>query len=95
MAGQPGYPVLGSGWRKPGDSHGNIITLNEIISGHQHGSGQPITSILQSNFKRGIIPAVGGLLGTKIMKKLVRQIGVNNEFNKMVRSVGLGDMVKA
>lgn len=57
-----------------------------------YGSG--IGDTVMYNVKKGAGRAVVSTVGLKVGDKLAQKLGVYRGFNKLVRSVGLGDLVK-
>lgn len=80
-----------------GGGSSSTITLKELITGSTiGGSGradQDLMLNLTNNLKQNAIMGVGSLIGLRVADKLVSKF-VSRPFNKTVRTVGMGDLVK-
>jgi hypothetical protein len=76
----------------------SAVTLQELLKGVTLGSqGQavrPVTEDIQNNIKNNLGSGIMMILGLQVANKLVTKLGVSRSFNKAVRSVGMGDLVK-
>ena len=87
------------GFGSAGAGSSNAITLKEIFSGANIGTGGVLvhnlgTSIGQ-NLRSNAVMGIMGLIGVKIAQKLVVSLGVNRSINKLSTSVGLGSTIRA
>ena len=57
----------------------------------QHG---PIGDAIRANLKDNIGSGIMMIVGLTVANKAVTKLGVSRAFNKTVRSVGMGDLVK-
>ena len=80
-----------------GISGASNIALKEIIAGQSAGYSSP-SHDLMLNLKNNMIDnapqLVMTLVGLKIGKKVIESAGLTRAFNKTVRSIGMGDLVK-
>ncbi len=77
------------------------VTLKEVLSGFtlsgnapnytQHG---PILPTIEQNLRDNLGSGVMQIVGLTVAQKLITKLGVSRSFNKTVRSVGMGDLVK-
>ena len=76
----------------------SVVTLQELLKGATLGSqGQavrPVTEDIQTNLKNNIGSGIMMILGLQVANKLITKLGVSRSFNRAVRSVGMGDLVK-
>jgi hypothetical protein len=76
----------------------SAVTLQELLKGVTLGSqGQavrPVTEDIQKNIKDNLGSGIMMILGLQVANKLITKLGVSRSFNKAVRSVGMGDLVK-
>ena len=74
------------------------ITLKELIGGQTIGgtgmASQDLMLNLQNNLKDNALMGIGSLIGLRVADKVITKFGVSRSFNKTVRSVGMGDLVK-
>jgi hypothetical protein len=54
-----------------------------------------IPMAIKSNLRRNAIGGITTILGTQVASKLLGKAGLYRNFNKVVRSAGLGNLVKA
>ena len=76
----------------------NKITFIELIKGSTLGSGnapvRPVMEDLKLNIRANAGQALATLIGLKVADKVVTKLGVTRSFNRTVRSVGMGNLVK-
>ena len=80
-----------------GGGSSSTITLKELITGSTiGGSGradQDLMLNLTNNLKQNALMGIGSLIGLRVADKVVTKF-VSRPFNKTVRTVGMGDLVK-
>ena len=83
------------GWKTRGDNFNKMITLQEVLMGHQTSSamdGEPITTVFIDNIKANWLPLMVGVVGipiaAKVATKLIRK-PIILPANRMLKSVGL------
>jgi len=89
----PGYSGTGQGQTN--------ITAYELFNWTEGKAYSPNTNYgttigdtVMNNVQRGLGKAVVSSVGLKVGDKVVQKLGVYRSFNKLVRSIGLGDLVK-
>jgi len=89
----PGYSGTGQGQSN--------ITAFELFNWESGKAFSPSTSYgtgisdtIMNNVKQGAGQAIVASVGLKVGDKVMQKMGVYRSFNKLVRSVGLGDLVK-
>lgn len=65
---------------------------SETSMAASYGSG--IGDTVLYNVQEGLPKAIVSSIGLKVGDKVVQKLGVYRSFNKLVRSIGLGDLVK-
>jgi len=74
------------------------ITLIEILKGGTIGTGgalvRPVMDDIKVNLRNNAGKGVAMLVGLKVADKLIGKLGVSRAFNKTVRSVGMGSLIK-
>ena len=74
------------------------VTLQELLQGQTiGGSGKPSQDLMfniRENIKNNLGTGIMTLLGIQVANKLITKFGISRSFNKTVRSVGMGDLVK-
>jgi len=89
----PGYVPPGGGSTAGGTA--TQITLNEIIAGQQHGSSVMIGQAIWDNATKNAGRIVMQTVGLKIIDSIITSSGAARNFNKVVRSLKMGQVVKA
>ena len=56
--------------------------------------GSSVMDTVGYNVKNGAVRAIGESIALKVGDKGLQKIGVYRSFNKLVRSAGLGDLIK-
>ena len=76
----------------------NKITFIELVRGSTLGSGnapvRPVMEDLKINIKANGGQALATLVGIKVGERVITKLGVPRAFNRTVRSVGMGSLVK-
>jgi hypothetical protein len=82
-------------------THKQAITLKEIMAGmHLYNDGRPavgaagITETIIQNLQENGLQMVMGITGLKVADKLLGKFGVWRNTNKMLKAVGVKDIVK-
>tara|TARA_Y100001938_G_C8051962_1_gene412283 strand:- start:257 stop:598 length:342 start_codon:yes stop_codon:yes gene_type:complete len=93
------YQFLASGYIAgvPGTSGASRIALNEILAGQTAGYSQPSHDLmlnLKNNLKDNAPQFIMSLIGLAVGKRLLTASGIPRSFNRTVRQVGLGSLVK-
>jgi hypothetical protein len=75
------------------------LTLSELlnfgkITNMGMASGYTLPQAIKSNLRRHGVQAIGTIAGLKVGEKVLQKAGVFRNVNKVVRSIGLGQMVK-
>ena len=74
------------------------VTLQELLQGQTIGgwgkASQDVMFNVKNNIKNNLGTGIMTLLGLQVANKLITKFGVSRSFNKTVRSVGMGDLVK-
>lgn len=74
------------------------VTLQELLQGQTiGGSGKPSQDLMfniKNNIKNNLGTGLMTIIGLQVANKLITKLGVSRSFNKTVRSVGMGDLVK-
>lgn len=74
------------------------VTLQELLQGQTIGgsgkASQDLMFNVKNNIKNNLGTGIMTLLGLQVANKLITKFGVSRSFNKTVRSVGMGDLVK-
>ena len=74
------------------------VTLQELLQGQTIGgigkTSQDLMFNIKENIKRNLGTGVMTIIGLQVANKLITKLGVSRSFNKTVRSVGMGDLVK-
>jgi hypothetical protein len=103
-----GTPLAGSagvsgGYPPNWTGHTNAITLKEIMAGmHLYNDGRAVPSAhadsiadtLLKNLQENGLQMVMGIAGLKVADKLLGKAGVWRNTNKMLKAVGVKDIVK-
>ena len=89
----PGFTPPQGGHAAGGTS--KQITLNEILSGMQHGTSFGIGEAIWENATTNAGKIVMQTVGLKIIDSIITSTGAARNFNKVVRSLKLGQVVKA
>jgi hypothetical protein len=81
-----------------GENFNQLITLKEIMQGSQFGgAGQTpggIGEVMLENIQANAVPAIMGFVGLKVADKLLTKAGVWRNTNKMLKAVGVKDIVR-
>ena len=102
-AGTPlsGGAAISGGYPPNWTGHGQAITLKEIMSGmHLYNDGRQVTNAdsiaetLLQNLQQNGLQMVLGITGLKVADKLLGKAGVWRNTNKMLKAVGVKDIVK-
>lgn len=76
----------------------NKITFIELVRGSTLGTGnavvRPVMEDLKINLRQNAGQALATLVGIKVADKVITKLGVSRSFNRTVRSVGMGNLVK-
>jgi len=70
------------------------LTLKEIVQGSSIGSSVTVGTAVKENLMSNGIGSLGMIAGFKVAEKMFKGIGINRQMNKLVRSAGLGKVVK-
>jgi len=73
---------------------GTNITLKEVMQGSSIRSDVPLSAAVKANLMKNGLGSLGMIAGFKVVEKLVKGVGLNRQMNKVVRSAGLGKVVK-
>jgi len=92
------YTVIAAGYLPGVAASGGsnrVITLNEVIAQAQSGSSLAIGEAIMMNVRENAGMLIIQSIGLKIADKLITSSGAARNFNKVVRQLGLGQVVKA
>ena len=95
----PGYSATGQGQSKITAyelfnwTAGRAYSVDSLGVGSA-SYGSTIMDTVGNNVKNGAVRAVGSSIALKVGDKGLQKIGVYRSFNKLVRSAGLGDLIK-
>lgn len=81
---------------QPSSGRANI-SLREILEFNRYrGTGSTVTlgEQVMANAKANAFTMVSGMAGLAVAKKVLPSTGIPRNFNKLVRSIGLGQVVK-
>ena len=74
------------------------VTLQELLQGQTIGgsgkASQDLMFNIRENIKNNLGSGVMTLIGLQVANKLITKLKISSSFNKTVRSVGMGDLVK-
>ena len=74
------------------------VTLQELLQGQTlGGSGKPSQDLMfniRNNIKNNLGTGVMTILGIQVANTLLTKLKISSSFNRAVRSVGMGDLVK-
>ena len=74
------------------------VTLLELLQGQTIGgsgkASQDLMFNIKENIKNNLGTGVMTLIGLQVANKLITKLKISSSFNKTVRSVGMGDLVK-
>tara|TARA_R110000751_G_scaffold124086_3_gene225181 strand:+ start:228 stop:656 length:429 start_codon:yes stop_codon:yes gene_type:complete len=93
FAGSSFSDTINTGYVSGGGNHKQIVTLREIFSGNQIGTGITVSDALMSNLKTNAFPLAVAVVGipmvAKVAKKALRT-PVLTPMNRMLKMSGLG-----
>ena len=95
----PGYQATGQGQSKITAyelfnwTAGSAYGVNALGAGTA-SYGSSVMDTVGYNVKNGAVRAIGESIALKVGDKGLQKIGVYRSFNKLVRSAGLGDLIK-
>jgi hypothetical protein len=92
FAGSDFSSTLSTGYLSGGANHKEIVTLRELLSGSQRGTGISLSDALMDNLKANWLSLAVGVIGipiaAKVAMKLIRK-PIILPANRMLKSVGL------
>lgn len=89
----PGFDA--SGVTGGGSGSGLSVTLHELVQGIQEGGhGLSPFDQIWANARNNLGMFVISSIALKVTETLVTKLGVSKAFNRTIRSVGMGDVVK-
>ena len=74
------------------------VTLQELLQGQTIGgsgkASQDLMFNIKNNIKNNLGTGVMTLIGLQVANKMITKLKISSSFNKTVRSLGMGDLVK-
>ena len=76
----------------------DIVTLQELLQGQTIGytgkAHQDMMYNIRNNVKNNLGSGVIQIVGLQVASKLITKLKISSSFNRTVRSLGMGDLVK-
>ncbi len=76
----------------------DVVTLQELLQGQTIGytgkAHQDLMYNIRNNLKNNAATGLMTLIGLQVANKMITKLRISSSFNRTVRSLGMGDLVK-